>query len=560
MKTTALAYDHLIRVVFSSVYRIFICILGIILVFITPDIEIKNLLYIGTVVYFLLSFIVRLKQVHSYWRLGLDLVYCIAVLFYTGLENPVSYIFYFLPFINATNHSGKKESLSSLLLFLSSYILIGCFLVNIQELLIFLIGMAFIGFILMIVSLREKFALFSSLLNDSIGILNSNKHPLTKLYKIYPGLIMGINSRMRSTITIENIYCGILINERLKIINGSSFVWQIDRDEIQSKKSSFSKKNWQVLKIKLNGSDKEQEMLTVEVRTPQQTYYYLFSSSNNEFFWLWNHLIVDNITDTLQRISLINDLKKSIFDEEQKQLSALNESTEYINYAKISIHSIRGSLTPIKNYIKGQDRLKELDDNDPKKTRIKETLQDQESLILSNLRSIYDETEAFLSQSNDHFKFWEIQSNKIQILYSTTTKIWRDHYNSEILLDIDTSSTSEHVISYSRKGLIIVVSNIIANIKKHGDGGESLTLSEDENYYSLIFKNSFLKNQLSKLERITKEYKSDDKTEIKKNHTFGLQHIREITDDMGLITEIKLDVNVLEFKFTVKLEKLKTDD
>lgn len=223
--------DFIQRKVNSLLFRCII-ILNLVVILSLEENEFKTYVYVISVLmyvvlYFLLFNYSRLRLLNDFLLIG-------VILFGKDPTKVLHFVFLILPIINSINFSGQKKSpLLYILTIVLFFVLSAYHSQNIEQLYripIFspLVSIFFLWIINYYTSLRVKIKNFRDELSSEIDNFYLKKDGIKRPYKIYKLLIDVIHKNIKKDL-IEDIFClnvARVPNERVVIINGSSFIWR----------------------------------------------------------------------------------------------------------------------------------------------------------------------------------------------------------------------------------------------------------------------------------------------------------------------------------------------
>lgn len=502
---------------------------------------------LGYIVFFIICF--KSTAIKCICRLVNDYLLIIFIIAQINELNIFTFSFLFIPILNSQNHSGDKKTP---LVYI--FPLLGLFLLDRENFNLWFI-VPFISFYIInyFTIIREKYFLFQQELNSVIDDFFINGHDSSRPYLIYRKIIPIINRSKIVPYNIKDIVCLHIKENNESIINGSTFIWDLEIINRVDYLKNAHKKDFFINHELILNSVKEENTIIINCKIESSIYsYILIRNDENK---LINNLKVANIVSLLQPIlTRYSKVLLSNFNHKKNEISnlaLLEDKINYVNNSVNSMHFIRNKLGPLKNYLAMvSDYEKSNEDN---KKKIEPHIKKEREKLNSSMTQILEKANYVLEKSNNPFNVYQIKEYGLHQLFTEVRTYWDynfDNQNFKMNWNI-TKQKTRYNVKYNVVGLELVLSNWISNMEKYNEGIYGVDLNETEDSYILQFYNSLLDNERSRL--FIEEYNNSDRIEISRRNSHGLIEIKDFINQMNLeSTMIEKDNLVV---FSIKFKK-----
>ena len=491
----------------------------------------------------------------SILRITIDFCFIFFILYQQQSFGFLEYSLLFAPVLNCQNHSSDKRTI---LVYIYPLIIIYLITKKVEYLYI----LPFILFFIInsFESIRTKYFKFIENLNsliDNFFIQNLNQK---KPYSIYKESIPVFNDSKLFPFKISAIFCFRIFNDKISIINGSSFIWSMHIDEYSKFKKYINDAEesgyYFNLKLMIN-KEKLNSNLVLFYHINNSYYCYVLSPEKTNIYLslkipFFLPKLVQPFFHRLTKVFESDLNQKSLNYEEIKKIA---EKYFYVNKAEKAMHHIRNHLTPFKNLAALTQNINTIT-NEEIKNKLIDNLRKDANSIQTSLPEILERVDLILDKAKNPFNVSNLDTIGIQKLYSKIKNIWSFHFDEEnLIVNWDTSKDRLKAdVSINSEGLDLILSNWLSNVEKYHTKQYGINFNEDKDFYIVSFYNSFQdKNSISTLLEI---FNATDKSQVFRNSNHGIFQIKECVEQMNLISKLYLDNELLTFELYFKKEYL----
>jgi hypothetical protein len=531
-------HEQLNQKIISIFFRVLVILFGVIIVISNDNIFPSYYYFLAIIPYLFLYFKLLFKDgIYSKLRLLNDYAFIVFIIYNKGVQID-TVTFSLLPILNSPNHSGTKKSWILYALTFLTIISLTAFSTKFNYFasifIIYLIGL--------LVDARFKYFQTMMELSTSVdsyleSFLNSRKG-----YKIYEG-ILGIINR-QSIIPIyrpkfKGIVCFKVINNDLKLINSSYFIWNyqfenINLDELQSSSSSPLRIN-----IKLNDEISNHQNLIVDCTYDNSRYLFVvLLDENSQKNDLFDPYYVKLLQTTFIRVARSINTEWIQELEHKKFLMSYREKYFYIQNAEKAMHFIKNKFSPLSNYIEMSEDFIE---NEMDSTGL-EIYQDELTKAKRNFGEIIKRANSILKKSHKPFNAIELKPKGLKYIFSTVRSIWTDYfpnftYSSTIELDKEDNLSFQ----LNTDGFTILLVDWLNNMNKYSSGKEIVNFSETIEDISISFVNQIGQTHSSEVKKLVSDFNSSDRGEILKRKSHGVIIMQSLLEEMNFKGKMTLD-------------------
>ncbi|WP_271855974.1 hypothetical protein [Patiriisocius marinus] len=397
--------------------------------------------------------------------------------------------------------------------------------------------------------IKNKFQNFYNKLNTTLDNFLIKENALDRIHEIYDILIPIFNDTNYFSKPIIDILCFQILDVDFKIINGSSFYYEIEFESksliLRNKESFFKNVN-----LKLNNKDASENVI---LRVKQDTFDYAFVFILDKE----SELIITNKTFFYQlllpffsRLSHIFNFKRIQSIDDIKNFNNIAKKVTYVNNAISSMHFTRNKLSPFTIYLDMMDDYNS-DISRSEKERIEPYLKSERKKLRNSLNEILDRANIILEKSNNPFNVLnsmeqpfinvlvKIRESSIYYLKNSNFEFSFENFNNDSLKNVQVNDT----------GIDLVLSNWFSNVNKYkADDTYGVTVYENSTHYTVIFHNSYVSKNYDKIPGFVKDFNSDDRMAILKRNTHGLIEIKDFLNQMDLKNSMYVKDSLIFFE------------
>ena len=169
---------------------------------------------------------------------------------------------------------------------------------------------------------------------------------------------------------------------------------------------------------------------------------------------------------------------------------------------------------------------------------------------IDNLKNLLEDMFTYMKIQDDNYKVLKEDLSMNKIVYDNLFSYYEDFKLKEIEPDINI--TEESIIIFGNQlSLDRIVNNLINNSLIHGKSYIGVTLSQSEDYISLIVENDVENGQDIDLENIFTRFYKKDKARTSNSTGLGLTIVKELVESMDGKIEASIDGDI--FKIEINL-------
>jgi hypothetical protein len=547
--------DGYFRKVSSKLYRIVLLVLVILNVIFTGGFfDVRLHILIITCYAILYIFLYRKdyrwKKVSPFIRLTIDYILIVSSVVGSSLVNPLVPVTILLPVINSQNHTGTKKSF-----FIYVYIFV-CFLVATgYEYIYFVLC---ISLILAVIGLVQEFRqyfvqLIYEIEKNIYNYCGKDIH-LTKTYKIYTDLIDRLSKTpLKSQFKLKDIYCFRKTGKSLTLVNSSTLTINVTFKDLE-KILDDNKKDEILIDLQVHvdgkGIDHTIGFFIEDVVDANYLFLLSFSEKPSIFFV---HVITRLLKPVFERIVRVLEAEKIINQERDEALKIIKGRIEYVNKATLAMHFLRNKLGPVFGYFDLQNNLNEVSDLE-KRQALEELLEEERVLSNKAIPIVLDRIDFILEKSKNPYIVGEKKKVMIGNLLASIRNIWTSTLPGFKIESAVSEKVFKKSVTINEEYFEVGVTDIVANIVKYHQGKASLYLSSNGANLIVMFSNSVKTKDpgYSSLNALVNDYNSGNVLEIFRRKTFGIYFIKTIFDQMGVISKMSLDRDILSLTLCIK--------
>lgn len=489
----------------------------------------------------------------SILRLTIDYLYIYLILFQQESFTFIEYSLLFIPILNCQNHSSNKRTILVYLYPLGIIFLItqNYNFISLLPFLAFYIINSFEG-------IRTKYSKFIEELNSKIDDFFIQTDTRKKTYTIYKELIPIINKSSLFKNQIDNIICFKIKKNRVKIINGSYFIWNLSLTDysnfLEKIKTINYSESFNDIEIKINENTIKHNLVLI-YKIDESYYCYVIQPKKNDSFAdlrfrTFLPTLIKPFFIRLTKVFEADLIHKAHNYEEVKKMA---EKNTYVSKAELAMHHIRNHLTPFKNIAALTNTLGTISNPDIIEKVINNMKKDAIT-IKTSLPEILKRVDLILDKPQNPFNVSELINVGTQQLFTQIKNIWSFHFDEEIF-EINWNSSKNRKkadVEINIEGLDLIVSNWLSNVEKFNNASYGVIFNEDESYYEISFYNTY--NDQKKVNRLLELFNATDKSQVFRNSSHGIFQIKECLSQMNVIGEMYNQDNLLYFN--LKFNKL----
>jgi hypothetical protein len=555
-----LDFDVLARRIISVFYRIVLFSYGISLFIIYPN-YFPVYIYAASFCFYLGSSYVLITKKTPYQktRLFLDYSFIFLLLYQKPLNNIICIVFLLLPVFNAPNFSGQKRSY-----FFLYTIPIIIFLIISTEKFAFSLLIPFLG--LFCISYFEyarsrAFNFYYSLTNSISDFYNARKES-GREYGIYHDIMVKFNSNKFSTLCIvESMFCLSIKDNQCTVQNSSSHFLKIDVLDLPD----FIKKAkhgdvFSDVKIKINERIVD---LNIIIPIEKAGIYSVFVIAGTKANNLLNILpavrdkffLSPFLRPFFMQLSEFFSVEYSFRQNRLKKFEEISNEYEYVLRTINAVHFIRNRLTPFRNYLEmTSDIYKTTQYSEDVKKLLENVIYEENGRSKAALTEILTRSKQILEEGDNPFNVTkDIVITDIRTILSDMREILLEIVQNG-LVEVRLNNNNIKQKAYiSNKGITIILSDIIGNIKKHSNGIHNVLFAIENDKLLLRFTNKYDSNHSKqlKLKELVDYFDSDENYNIFKMSSKGAFLIKDFSKQMDIgVVAINEE---LKSRFTIRL-------
>jgi hypothetical protein len=517
-------------------------------------------------VYYLTSFVIylviyfsllnhdRLRLLNDFWFIGL-------ILFGKDPHEPLAFIFLILPIINSINFSGQKQSFLLYIYTIVVFLAIACFNSHNYELKFMynslqpLIAVVFLWLVNVYTSLRVSVRAFREELNSVVDNFYLVKEDLQKPHKIYKKLIEVIHRNTKPDL-IEDIICFVIVkgdSEKLVIVNGSSFIWQVSVPS--SDFITRIRKNRMLLNESINIEKGLRKFnLSLYCKVDEQEYIFVFITTRLIPFY---YLIIGffrTLTPAMSKVSRVLLSEKKLQELKNEEIIRLSERSQYVNRANKTMHFIRNRLGPFSNLLKMLNNLATIPPD--KLESFQELLIGERDRARIELSNITERANNMLEKNNNPFAYNALERISVEKVFTVLKRNFNSFFPEiDVTVEIEPGEGKRYVL-LNEEGFELFLSDWLNNMQKYKKEFVSCGFTIDKNCLILSFENDHSKSA-QEIGQVISDLTSSDRNEIMRRTTHGLYTIKSTLEDMKVSFEVferdsapmlvfKLNLSILE--------------
>lgn len=489
-------------------------------------------------------------------RLFNDFIFISIILIGKDPNEVLNFIFLMLPIINSINFSGRKKSMLVYIFTIIIYLSFSCYYNKKYDIeFIFnrltpLVSIVFLWLINYYTSLRNKIRIFREDLNDVVDNFYIQKEFIKKPHKIYKELIKVIQENIKSDLIEEIICFTVTKNDRLVMLNGSSFIWSFHfkHDNILDKIRTQGILLNQVLFIE---NRRQTYNLTLYKKVEEDEYVYVFITKKTIPFYYVAIGFFRTLEPPLSKISSVFSSEKKLQELKYNEIRKLSERSQYVSRANKTMHYMRNRLGPFSNLLKMLDTFDTIPQE--KHQEFKELLLREKDRAQIELKNITERANDMLEKSNNPFVYDTLLLFSIEKIFTILKRNWTSFFpNLMVTLDIKSFGTKRHIL-INEEGFELFLSDWLNNMAKYKKNAVDCIFQVDENDLTITFINDH-KESDEDINQIITDLMSSNRNEIMKRTTHGLSIIKSTLQDMNIdfhIAENEKKQLVLKLKLPI---------
>ncbi|MBU0632611.1 hypothetical protein KKA17_08195, partial [bacterium] len=239
----------------------------------------------------------------------------------------------------------------------------------------------------------------------------------------------------------------------------------------------------------------------------------------------------------LQKVAKILNFETTLNKRKLQNQKKLNENLHYVNDIMKSIHFLKNKFTPIKTYFQLSDKKVP----EQKQHAFNVLLQETKDRALISLAAIESKTLQVLDKTKSPFSSYEMSKMKYKHFYMLIKEIWTENFSeSSIIIRCSPDDMESSFFNTNRNLLEFLFTDIIENIRKYSNGNQTIIFEYDNTQAKIVLQND-VKDGLKKkqeLKEIVDNFNNSDRLEINRRSSFGLVHIMELSEMLGIECEL----------------------
>ncbi|MES2330248.1 MAG: hypothetical protein V4539_11640 [Bacteroidota bacterium] len=227
---------------------------------------------------------------------------------------------------------------------------------------------------------------------------------------------------------------------------------------------------------------------------------------------------------------------------------------EYVLKAISAVHYIRNRLTPFNNYL---EMIADVDrEKDPViKAKLQQVLKEETNRSRKSFKEIDTRSNQVLNDDDNPFNVChDVVEMRVNELFEELRSLTADMRNSGGILSAMELPQYEKKVTVSKKGIIVVFSDLVNNIRKHKAGEFRITFSHMADELHIAFWNKTADGKIARLREMVSYFESDDKAHIFTSKTKGQFMMKDFLKQMGIKATVVYVEKENSFCFTIILK------
>jgi len=541
-------YEVIIEEYISTCYRIIITIYSLILLFFYTN-------YFSIYIYAICIFLsiiyphkkrkIMMNQEFVKWSPAIDYLLIGVILFGKPMNELQCIIFLFLPIFNIPNFGGIKRSYA--ILFIPPIVI---YIFYLEQVFSFFSLIPFLA--VAAISIFEYFRTRAN--NFYYGLINSitefyaSKKEATYEYKVYSDIIARFNvTKFSKLCYLTSIHCISVSKAGFYLKNSSDLASVIDiTDQDYFFQRLMDQEVFSDNGISLNGKlmeftfiipliHAEENIAYIMVGTKQSHSLNLFPSFRNKLFL--NPFLIPFFEHLSEFFSHENLHKEN----RNKKFRQISDEHDYVLRTISAVHFIRTRLSPYLNYLEMTNDLYHNRNYNPEiRMALEKVIVEENDRSRSALKEVLERSDQILDSTNNPFnvrkdikaiEVLNIVSDLQNLMRDILGTIGSDRLKVQLLIE-----DYEKLLMVSTKGMNIVFSDVIGNIRKHSDGQYNVDIKIENTKLLITFTNSveITPTRLHDLRFFCQYISSDENYDIFKMSTKGAFIMKDFLRQMDV--------------------------
>jgi hypothetical protein len=239
-----------------------------------------------------------------------------------------------------------------------------------------------------------------------------------------------------------------------------------------------------------------------------------------------------------------------------KKIDEIKGEYDYVLRTINAVHFIRNRLTPFKNYLEmTSDMYKPNTYNEDVKKRLENVISEENERSQSTLREIFARAKQILEEGDNPFNVTkDITFIELRIIFNDLQSLLFDIMGNASIEKGFKPQDLLRKINISHKGISIILSDIVGNIKKHSNGNFNVFFVVNNENLFIKFNNNFVSDSstIKKLRELHDYFASDENYNIFKMSSKGAFLIKDFSRQMNI--QVNAEVDEVKFNFCIELK------
>lgn len=527
----------------SILFRLLLIVYSLFIIFIQENIYSIVYYIIGAILYFTF-YILLLSKNKALVRLVNDYIFIFFILYGKDILEFYNVALLLFPLLNSPNHTQQKRHPFILLTF--TILIYGMLDFSYKQTTLMpnqyiyvLIGFSS----LIIISLFEYFR--SNISNKLLKIYKDIDKIVSekKQTSQVPDIYNLIKNKFREDLkfNIEQIISLQYDRNHLIVKNSSSFVHSCNLEVIEEalKETNIAFN----LELKINENEK---YYNICLKVEKFIFIFITSEKNKSIFqFLYSYEILMPI---LKKIIDIIQLEDILNKQKYKVIVNLNQKSHYVNEIMKSTHYLSNEFSPILSYFKIKEKYETLDD-EIKKEKLFSIMINEEKRALISLDNIKNKSLSILDKEDNPFIPKQINKIKYKQVFMLVKNIWLKNFYENEIESKNFENNFEKFVYTDSNSLEFIFTDITENMRKYSLNYRKIIFDFENGIEIKLFND--IKNIKREILELAKNFNNNDRIEINKRNSFGLSHIKELTNTLNIETNITIDENKKLFIMTL---------
>ncbi len=555
-----LKVDSNFRYIISIFYRIVIFIYAIIILCSNENCFEWYWYVFGFFLYwFIFIQCFRKQTILSKVRFFNDYLLLFFILYGKDLSKLDNAIFLILPIFNSYNHTGSRNFIITILLYLIPGLGIWYFSkLSFLEVLIPFLSLIIINTFFYV---RNMVIQSNERLNQSFEKYYIDGKDIGRAHRILKNFIKihSEESYSKIFVNISHIVCFKLVDEKIYLINSSNFIikWKIEESDFVSR--LMEKKQFKNIAVKIDDWDTTYNRV-YKITLNTHIYCFLIVFDKNPFQIFYELYAQKILLPVLKRMGQVIITESDIKNEKRKLLNQIKSKLEYVDLSANAIHFLNNKLNPLSLYFQLVDQLPKLEPGSEQYMETEKIMNESFNDAKANFAPAMERISMVMNSGNGPLAESEYEEVKLQRLFVIIRGMLLENKlgNPEELIFFNWQKEDlDFVIKLNIPFMEFVFEEIFINIKKHNGGFMQVVFNRNENQIYVEFVNNisgFGDVDLTLLDRYIRDFNNENMSEILRRGIKGLRLLKQFLQQLQLTHIMYRNNDLLKTKIFFKNE------